>query len=62
MPRLVRIFRQLATVDLCLSVLVEKANLDLGCVIGKDREVGAFAVPRGAARMGKSFLHLAGHK
>src|SRR6185503_2551042 len=58
MPDLVGKFRQLDAFDLRRAGAVEQAKLDLGCVGGEQREVDAFAVPDGAARVGKTFAKL----
>ncbi len=57
-PNLIGIFGEFDAIELLSSGLIKDADLDFGGVRGKDREVGALAVPGSAARVGQPFLNL----
>ena len=55
---LIGVFGQLEPRDLLVAGAVEEADLDLGGVGGKERKVGALAVPARAEREGRAFPDL----
>jgi hypothetical protein len=55
---LIGVFGQLEPRDLLVAGAVEEGDLDLGGVGGKEREIGALAVPARPEREGRAFPDL----
>ena len=55
MPNLIRILRERDSIYFAFSIRVENADLNFGGMSREQSKIGSLAVPRGSARIGRTF-------